>query len=157
MSPLGLTISQIHNMKLCGYEKKMRLVYMEWYGKMSIVRGEKWLASKVCVYICVYIYVYAYVCIQKNVRKVIPQISNLMITWGVISEEMMARKRQDRGFYFSNIYVKINNKTNRNTESKIKTANFVSVPIPRIQAKAHSLQRCQINTNFSQQQLLWQG
>lgn len=66
----------------------------------------------------------------------------------------MARKRQDRGFYFSNIYVKINNKTNRNTESKIKNANFVSVPIPRIQAKAHSFQRGQINTHFSQQQLL---
>lgn len=52
MSPLGLTISQIHNMKLCGYEKKMRLVYMEWYGKMSIVRGEKWLASKVGDHLC---------------------------------------------------------------------------------------------------------
>lgn len=48
---------------------------------------------------------------------------------------MMARKRQDRGFYFSNIYVKINNKTNRNTGSKIKTANSVSVPIQESRAK----------------------
>lgn len=67
MSPSGLTILQIHNMKLCGYEK-MRLVYMEWYGKMSIVIGEKWLASRVCV--CMFcVCVYVYICIHIYTEK----------------------------------------------------------------------------------------
>lgn len=61
---------------------------------------------------------------------------------------MMARKRQDRGFYYSNFYVCFNDKTNRNTESKINTANFVFIPTPRMQAKAHSFQRSQTDTNF---------